>query len=324
MYQKYFGLEDLPFELTADPEYLFLGPRQRDALSTLEYGLFSAKSITTLIGEAGTGKTTLIRAALTSERCRDVRCVYLDNPVFTTEDFVRMLAIKFEIENGGDISKPVFLTRFEAMLRDRRARGEITALVVDEAQSLSIPLLEELRLLANIETSAGKLLPLVLAGQPELGARLESPELRQLKQRITLRCELASFDLPETAGYIAKRIEIVGGMATRLFTQGAVILVHEYSRGLPRTINVICDNSLLCAMALGQPRVDETMVIEVCRDLKLKSRPGSRLAARFVSQRRSRGTIAEPGVPSSLRLPVGLSLWRRWCRFVGQLAASRR
>jgi general secretion pathway protein A len=178
--------------------------------------------------------------------------------------------------------------------------------------------------LANIETSAGKLLPLVLAGQPELGARLESPELRQLKQRITLRCELASFDLPETAGYIAKRIEIVGGMATRLFTQGAVILVHEYSRGLPRTINVICDNSLLCAMALGQPRVDETMVIEVCRDLKLKSRPGSRLAARFVSQRRSRGTIAEPGVPSSLRLPVGLSLWRRWCRFVGQLAASRR
>ena len=208
--------------------------------------------------------------------------MYLDNPVFSTEDFVRMLAIKFDIEKDGAISKPVFLTRFEAMLRDRRDRGEITALVVDEAQSLSIALLEELRLLANIETSAGKLLPLVLAGQPELALRLESPELRQLKQRITLRCELAAFELSETAGYIAKRIEIVGGLATRLFTQGAVILVHEYSRGLPRMINVICDNSLLCAMALGQPRVDETMVIEVCRDLKLKSRPGSRLAARFV------------------------------------------
>ncbi len=131
-------------------------------------------------------------------------------------------------------SKALFLTRLEAMLRDRRARGEITALVVDEAQSLSIALLEELRLLANIETWGGKLLPLVLAGQPELAPRLECPELRQLKQRITLRCELAPFDLSETAGYIAKRIEIVGGLATRLFTQGAVILIHEYSRGLPR------------------------------------------------------------------------------------------
>ena len=324
MYEEYFGLDDLPFELTADPKSLFLGPKQRGALSTLQYGLFSAKSITTVVGEAGTGKTTLIRGALASERCRNVRCVYVDNPMCGAEDFVRMLAIKFDIEKDGQVSKPVFLTRLEAMLRERRARGEITALVVDEAQSLSITLLEELRLLANIETSGTKLLPLVLAGQPEFALRLESPELRQLKQRITLRCELAPFDLSETSGYIAKRIEIVGGVATRLFTQGAVILIHEYSRGLPRTINVICDNALLCAMALGRPRVDEMMITEVCRDLNLKSRPGGRLAALFASQRRNDGAIAEPGVPSWLQLPVGLSLWRRWCRFVGQLAASRR
>ena len=275
MYEEYFGLDDLPFELTADPKYLFLGSRQLEVLSTMQYGLFSAKSITAVIGEAGTGKTTLIRAALASERCRNVRCVYLDNPVFGTEDFVRMLAIKFDIEKDAPVSKPVFLTRLEAMLRDRRARGEITALVIDEAQSLSIALLEELRLLANIEMSGAKLLPLVLAGQPELARRLECPELRQLKQRIVLRCELVPFDLSETASYIAKRIEIVGGLATRLFTQGAVTLIHEYASGLPRTINVICDNALLCAMALGRPRVDESMIVEVCRDLKLKRRPGT-------------------------------------------------
>ena len=324
MYEEYFGLGNLPFELTADPKYLFLGPKQREALSTLQYGLFGGKSITAIFGEAGTGKTTLIRAALASERCRKVRCVYLDNPVFDPDDFVRMLALKFEIGTDVPISKPVFLTRLEAMLVDRRARGEITALVVDEAQSLSTALLEELRLLANIETPGGKLLPLVLAGQPELAQRLESHELRQLKQRIVLRCELVPFGLPETASYIAKRLEVASGLATQLFTQGAVMLIHEYSGGLPRTINVVCDNALLCAMALGQPRVDERMVVEVCGDLKLKARPGGRLAALLALRRRNDKTTAASGWSSRVEFPIGLSLWRRWCRFVGQLAGSGR
>ena len=155
-------------------------------------------------------------------------------------------------------------------LRERRARGEVTALVVDEAQSLSLELLEEVRLLANIETPTEKLLPLVLAGQPELGDRLEMPELRQLKQRVTLRCELAPFELGETAKYIATRITTAGGAPVRLFSQEAVVQIHEHSKGIPRTINVICDNALLGAMALQRSKVDRATVVEVCRDLKLK------------------------------------------------------
>jgi general secretion pathway protein A len=322
MYEEYFGLGNLPFELTADPKYLFLGAKQREALSTLQYGLFSAKSITALFGEAGTGKTTLIKAALASERCRNVRCVYLDNPVFEADDLVRMLALKLDIGNDVAASKPVLLTRLEAVLTDRRSQGQITALVVDEAQSLSDALLEEIRLLANIETSEGKLLPLVLAGQPELAQRLESHELRQLKQRIVLRCELVPFGLPETASYIAKRLEVAGGVATQLFTQRAVTLIHEYSGGLPRTINTICDNALLAAMALGRPRVDETIIVEVSRDLKLKQRAGVLPAIRAF-RRRNEGATAAP-TWSSVQVRSGLSLWRRWCRFVGQLATSRR
>jgi len=276
MYQSFFGLAELPFELTANPRYLFLNARQREALSILQYGLFSAKPVSVLIGEAGTGKTSLIRAAIQSERCRDVRCVYVDNPLLGTDDFVRMLALKFGLGSDALTSKSILLNRLEATLRDRRARGEITALVVDEAQSLNTGVLEEIRLLANIETPTQKLLPLILAGQPELGERLERPELRQLKQRVTLRCELSPFELPDTAGYIAGRIRTAGGIESRLFTQEAVILIHECSRGIARSINVICDNALVSAMALGRPRVDRAIVSEVCRDLKLNAAPGPR------------------------------------------------
>ena len=152
----------------------------------------------------------------------------------------------------------------------RRARGEITALVVDEAQSLSAELLEEIRLLANIETPTEKLLPLVLAGQPELAERLEEPGLRQLKQRVALRCEIAPFELPETAAYIASRIRTAGGEAARLFTREAVVLIHEHSRGIPRTISVICDNALVSGFALDRQPVDRGIVLEVARDFQLR------------------------------------------------------
>jgi type II secretory pathway predicted ATPase ExeA len=269
MYESYFGLAEPPFELTANPRFLFLGARQREALSILQYGLFAAKPVTILVGEAGTGKTTLIRAALASERCRDVRCVYVDNPVLDTDDFVRLLALKFDLGTDVATSKSLLLDRLETALRHRRSRGEITALVVDEAQSLSVALLEELRLLANMETPTQKLLPLVLAGQPELEERFERPELRQLKQRVTLRCALVPFEMNDTAHYIASRIRTAGGNASRLFTQEAVALIHDCARGIPRSISVICDNALLTAMALGRPHVDRANVVEVCRDLKL-------------------------------------------------------
>jgi general secretion pathway protein A len=177
MYQRYYALRELPFELTPNPKYLYLPPRHREALSNLEYGLSSAKSLTVLVGETGTGKTTLLRAALESERCADVHCVYLNNPALTRVEFVSMLALRFGLSAEASQSKTTLLEELERVLRERRDRGEITALVVDEAQALSTELLEEVRLLANIETADEKLLPLVLAGQPELSARLEDTAL---------------------------------------------------------------------------------------------------------------------------------------------------
>jgi len=275
MYQRFFGLRELPFELTPNPKYLYLTPSHREALSNLEYGLFAAKSLTVLIGEAGTGKTTLLRAALESERCAAVRCVYVNNPALTRSEFVTMLAARFGLTEDASRSKATLLGELERTLRERRGRGEITALVVDEAQALSIELLEEIRLLANIETNDEKLLPLVLAGQPELSDRLENSELRQLKQRVALRCEIAPFQLPETAAYIATRIRVAGGTPSKLFTREGITLIHEYSKGIPRTVSVICDNALVSGMALERQPVDRSIVLEVCRDFRLRGNGGS-------------------------------------------------
>jgi general secretion pathway protein A len=272
VYQRFYGLRDLPFELTPNPSYLFFSARHREALSNLEYGLSSAKAVTVLIGEAGTGKTTLLRAALESERCRNVRCVLVNNPALSRTEFIEMLAHRFDLGAHAAESKTALLEALERVLCERRSRGEITALVIDEAQSLSVELLEEVRLLANIETATEKLLPLVLAGQPELAARLNDPVLRQLKQRVALRCEISPLELPETAAYIASRIKTAGGEASRLFTREAVMLIHEFSRGIPRTISVMCDNALLGGMALGRQPVDREIVSEVCRDFDLRSK----------------------------------------------------
>jgi len=269
MYQRFFGLRERPFELTSNPKYLFFSAQHREALANLEYGLSSAKAITVVVGEAGTGKTTLRRAALESERCRRVKAIVLDNPTLTREEFVEILAARFELGPAAAASKAALLDALEAELRARRAREEITALIVDEAQSLSDELLEEVRLLANIETPTEKLLPLVLAGQPELAARLNESGLRQLKQRVALRCEVAPLDLGDTAAYIVSRIRTAGGNTTKLFTREAVTLIHEFSRGIPRVINVMCDNALISGFALKRQPVDRDIVAEVCRDFDL-------------------------------------------------------
>jgi general secretion pathway protein A len=269
MYHEFYGLRERPFELTANPRYLFMTARHREALSTLEYGLFSAKALTLLIGEAGTGKSTLLQAALRSDRCSHVRCIYVNNPALTRHEFVQLLAQGFALPLQASMSKTALLGELERLLRDRRQQGEITALVVDEAQSLSTELLEEVRLLGNIETSDEKLLPLILAGQPELSERLEEPSLRQLKQRVALRCELRTLELSETAAYVASRIRTAGGTPSQLFTRESVTLIHEYSRGIPRTISVICDNALVSGMALGRRPVDRAIILEVCEDFHL-------------------------------------------------------
>jgi len=276
MYLEFYGLRELPFELTANPEYLYLTPRHREALSNLQYGLATAKAVTLLIGEAGTGKSTLLKAAMSSDRCRHVRCVSLNNPTLTRGEFIEVLARNFNLGDEAARSKAILLPELENAILQRRSSGEITALVIDEAQSLSLELLEEVRLLANMETHAEKLLPVVLVGQPELADRLEDNNLRQLKQRVALRCEVTPFELQETAGYIASRIRTAGGVGTRLFTREAVMLIHEYSGGIPRTISVICDNALTHGPALGRQPVDSDMVLEVCRDFRLGSQRADR------------------------------------------------
>jgi type II secretory pathway predicted ATPase ExeA len=274
MYQRFYGLSELPFELTPNPKYLFLTPQHQEALSNLQYGLSSSKGITVLIGEAGTGKTTLLHAAAQSERCGNVTCVYLNNPTLTRAEFVEMLSQRFQLGARAAESKAALLEELERTLRERRSQGRVTALVIDEAQSLSVELLEEIRLLANVETSTEKLLPLVLSGQPELRDRLNVSDLRQLKQRITLRCEIAPFTLQETAAYIAARIRVAGGDAARLFTRDAVTLIHERSRGIPRTVSVLCDNALVTGFAMNRRPISQEIVSEVARDFDFEA-PGS-------------------------------------------------
>ena len=271
MYERFYGFREAPFELTSNPRFLFFTAQHREALVNLEYGLSSAKPITVLIGEAGTGKSTLLRAALESDMCRHVTCVFLDNPTLTRAEFLETLASRFELGAGAETSKASLLGGLESIIRRRHSRREITALVIDEAQALPDEILEEIRLLANMETPTHKLLPVVLAGQPELAERLNQPGLRQLKQRIALRCELKPLDLPDTAAYIASRIRTAGGDPANIFTRQAVTLIHEYSRGLPRTISVMCDNALMSGFALDQRPVDGDIVLEVCRDFDLKA-----------------------------------------------------
>jgi general secretion pathway protein A len=269
MYETFYGLRERPFDLTPNPRYLYLTRGHREALSNLQYGIVGRKGMTLLIGEAGTGKTTIVRAAIGAVAGPAVRCVYLSNPVLTRNEFYEFLARKFELSAQAAASKAWFLFELEASLLDRHRGGGLTALVIDEAQSLPHELLEEVRLLANFETETDKLLPVVLAGQPELAARLEHEELRQLKQRVALRCDLSALDVHETASYISGRIAIAGGDAARVFTREAVQMIYERSAGLPRTISVICDNALLSGFAAGVRPVGLPLVLEVCRDFRL-------------------------------------------------------
>lgn len=279
MYLSYYGLRELPFELTPNPRFLFMTAAHREALANLQYGLSTAKPVTVLIGEAGTGKTTLLRAALESEACRQLTVVHLTNPGLSRAEFIETLARAFSLSEAARGSKATLLAELERVLTERCRAGGATALVIDEAQRLSEELLEEVRLLANIETNTQKLLPLVLAGQPELADRLNQPSLRQLKQRVALRCALELFTVADTAAYIASRIRTAGGNAARLFTREAVMAVHERSKGIPRTISVICDNALVSGFAAGRQPVGRDIVEEVVRDFDLAPAKASATSA---------------------------------------------
>jgi general secretion pathway protein A len=276
MYERHFGLRERPFELTANPRYLVLTSSHEEALSNLEYGITTRKGITLLLGEAGTGKTTLLRKALTLKvRPGDTSSegwVYLNNPTLSRQEFFEVLAAGFALSPAARLSKAQMLFELHDLLLGRHQRGLVSALIVDEAQSLPYQILEELRLLANIESDTHKLLPLVLAGQPEMADRLNDSALRQFKQRIALRCRLSPLTLRETALYVATRLRLAGGDPGAIFTRDAVVAVHEASGGIPRTISVVCDNALLAGFAEDRRPVDADTVREVCADFDL---PGS-------------------------------------------------
>lgn len=268
MYEEFFGLRDRPFDLTPSPRFLVLTDSHREALRNLEYGIASRKGITLLIGEAGAGKTTVIRAAVDKQPIR-VHCVHVSNPVLSRVEFVQVLGAKFALSDRARESKAALLDELETLLIERHRRGETTVLIVDEAQSLPLELLEEIRLLANIETDTEKLLSVIIAGQPELAERLNGRELRQLKQRVALRCELRPLTRIETEAYVAARIRTAGGVGAKVFTREAVGLLCEAAQGLPRTINVLADNALLGGFAAGVRPVGSDIVLDVCKDFDL-------------------------------------------------------
>lgn len=274
MYEHFYGLRERPFDLTPDPRYLVATEVHQEALSNIEYAIASRKGVALLVGESGTGKTTVIRAAINKQSSR-THCVHLHNPALTRKEFVQMLAARFGLSPRARKSKADLLLELEQLLRQRRDAQEATVLVVDEAQSLPLELLEEIRLLSNIETDDEKLLSLIIAGQPELADRLTDQSLRQLKQRIALRCELRPLNLPESCGYIAGRIAAAGGTPGEIFSREAVVLIHERSRGVPRAINVIADNALVSGFAAEQRLVTTPLVREVCRDFDIRSSGGA-------------------------------------------------
>lgn len=276
LYAPFFGLEDAPFDLTPNPRFLFLTARQREALASLRYALSSSKGFTLILGDAGTGKTTLVRAALESIGDTANRYVLVNNPTLGRREFYEFMAIEFGLSADAASSKTRFLTELQRDVEGRYACGGLTGLIVDEAQSMPHELLEEIRLLGNIETTSTKLLNIVLCGQPELAGRLNDASLRQLKQRVALRCELQPLTLAETASYISGRIRIAGGSPSTIFTREGVMAVFEGSAGIPRTINVVCDNALIGGFAAQKRPVPVEIVEDVLRDFDLRGDAGER------------------------------------------------
>ncbi len=266
MYQSYFGLHEAPFSIAPAPRYLFMSQRHQEALAHLLYGMGGEGGIVLLTGEVGAGKTTVCRTLLEQipEAC-DV--AYVFNPKLTVEELLATICSEFGIAcPAGNTSIKVFIDAINAYLLDAHARGRNTVLIIDEAQNLSAEVLEQMRLLTNLETNERKLLQIVLIGQPELADMLARPELRQLAQRIVARYHLAPLSKPEVGTYIRHRLE-VAGTQRQLFPQSLMGLVYRLSGGIPRVINLLCDRALLGAYAQGKERVDRRTLLRAAREV---------------------------------------------------------
>jgi general secretion pathway protein A len=306
MYEAFYGLRERPFDLTPNPRFLLLTGKHREALSNLQYGLTSRRGLTVLVGEAGTGKTTLVRAVVGEFEQKGAMIAYLNNPTLSRAEFCEFLTAAFKLNPAASSSKTRLLSELSVSLKDLHARGVMTGLIIDEAQVLPDELLEEVRLLANIETETEKLLPIVLAGQPELADRLSLPALRQLKQRVALRCQLGTLDIRETGEYIAGRLRIAGGNSVLVFTRQAVDAIFDRSGGIPRLISVICDNALISGFAADRRPVSRDIVEDVCRDFDLVPRRGAKAPAGVPAppQSRAQAAVAPKAAPAPAEAPA--------------------
>ncbi|MGA9874296.1 MAG: AAA family ATPase, partial [Solirubrobacteraceae bacterium] len=240
MYNTFFKLQSSPFGTSPDPRFLYMMPHTREALACLEYGISARKGFTVLTGEVGTGKTTLLRRALSSFSNRRVSTAFVFNPRLDVLDFLEFVLTDFGIIPATR-TKSGMLLQLNRWLIERFRMEETCVVVVDEAQNLSWDLLEEIRLLTNLETSSEKLLQIVLSGQPELEEKLRHPSVRQLRQRVALWCRTQSLTESQTHAYVAERLRIAGA-SWPLFSLDALDLVHRYSRGIPRIINLLCEH----------------------------------------------------------------------------------
>jgi general secretion pathway protein A len=270
MYQEYFGLREDPFRVNPDPRYLFLTPSVQEALASLGFGIRNRYGIILMTGEVGTGKTTLLHALLDGLRQIRVATAFIFNTRLSVDGLFSCLLADFGIP-GDYKTKEEALGRLNRWLLDRFRAGQTAVLIVDEAQNLSTDVLEEIRLLTNLETPTDKLLQIVLSGQPELEEKLRQNELRQLRQRITVRCRTAMLSSEDTRGYILKRLQVAGANRRPVFSPEAMESVHRYSQGIPRVINTLCEHALIHAFADQVRPVSAAHVAEVAKDFDLEN-----------------------------------------------------
>jgi general secretion pathway protein A len=271
MYLPFYGLTEKPFNATPDPKFLYMSPGHREALAQLLYGTQERKGFMVLTGQVGTGKTTLLHALC--QRLNGQSAVsFVVNSTLPFDEFLEYVLEDLGVTKTGE-SRVQRLIALNNFLIERERAGQNTVLIIDEAQNLDAATLEQIRLLSNFETPKSKLLQILLVGQPELKARLNVPELRQLKQRVALRCQIPPLTLEETLAYIRTRLRIAGARDLGLFADSAVDLIWSYSGGIPRLINTVCDHCLLFGYADQKRRIDRSIVNRAIGYLEEGTRP---------------------------------------------------
>ena len=308
MYKTFFQLESNPFGSSPDPRFLFMMPHTREALAGLEYGISARKGFIVLTGEVGTGKTTLLRRALGAFEER-VKTAFVFNPRLEVLDFLEFVLSDFGLVPAAR-TKSGMLLQLNRWLIECFRHQETCVIVVDEAQNLSWELMEEIRLLTNLETSSEKLVQIILSGQPELEDRLRQADVRQLRQRIALWCRTQPLTGQQTADYIAKRLQIAGAQKT-IFLPDAVGLIFRASHGIPRVINLICENALILGYVEQEREIRAGLVAKVVEDLDLEMQPFIVSSSRSGTSGQAESTLAGSGAASNLRPADGKESGRR-------------